>query len=103
VKPEPTKRNFSVRLSDEIIKMLDEIAENTGMNITRNNVIEQAAEWAVRTYRANGNRALTNEDFNSLVEFIQGKANAGAKTQRASASFDSSLSTATKKTSRPAG
>ena len=73
MKPEPTKRNFSVRLSDEIIKMLDEIAENTGMNITRNNVIEQAAEWAVRTYRANGNRALTNEDFNSLIEFIQGK------------------------------
>ena len=83
--------------------MLDEIAENTGLNITRNNVVEQAAEWYVRTYRANGNRALTNEDFTSLIEFIQGKANAGAKTQRASASFDSSLSTATKKTSRRAG
>ena len=53
--------------------MLDEIAENTGLNITRNNVVEQAAEWYVRTYRANGNRALTNEDFNSLIEFIQGK------------------------------
>ena len=100
--PKP-KVQFSIRIPEEVIKLLDEIAENTGLNITRNNVVEQAAEWYVRTYRANGNRALTNEDFNSLIEFIQGKANAGAKTQRASASFDSSLSTATKKTSRKAG
>lgn len=70
--PKP-KVQFSIRIPEEVIKLLDEIAENTGLNITRNNVVEQAAEWYVRTYRANGNRALTNEDFNSLIEFIQGK------------------------------
>ncbi len=83
--------------------MLDEIAENTGMNITRNNVIEQAAEWAVRTYRANGNRALTNDDFNDLVKFIQGKGNAGAKILPASESSASSPLTATIKSSQKAG
>jgi metal-responsive CopG/Arc/MetJ family transcriptional regulator len=100
--PKP-KVQFSIRIPEEVIKLLDEIAENTGLNITRNNVVEQAAEWYVRTYRANGNRALTNEDFTSLIEFIQGKGGAGAKTQRASASFDSSPSTATTKSSRKAG
>lgn len=103
VKEEPAKRNFSVRLPDAVIEMLDEIAANTGMNITRNNVIEQAAEWAVRTYRANGNRALTNEDFDDLVKYIQGKGNAGARTLKASESLGSMHSTATKKASRRAG
>lgn len=68
---EKTKRNFSIRLPDEVIKILDEIAENTGLNITRNNVVEQACEWYVRTYRANGNRALTKDDFEDLARYIQ--------------------------------
>lgn len=100
--PKP-KVQFSIRIPEEVIKLLDEIAENTGLNITRNNVVEQAAEWYVRTYQANGNRALTKSDFDSLIEFIQGKANAGAKILPASESSVSSPSTATKKPSRKAG
>jgi hypothetical protein len=71
VSDEKTKRNFSIRLPDEIIKILDEIVENTGLNITRNNIVEQACEWYVRTYRANGNRALTKTDFENLILYIQ--------------------------------
>ncbi len=116
MKPEPTKRNFSIRLPQEVIELLDEIAENTGLNITRNNVVEQACEWYVRTYRANGDRAMTKSDFESLIEFIQGKEHpqphkggasaqnlAGVKIQKASQNFDSSSSTATKKNYRRAG
>ncbi|MBU6183473.1 MAG: hypothetical protein KGR46_11775 [Verrucomicrobia bacterium] len=62
---------FSVRLPQEIIELLDEIAENTGLNITRNNVVEQACEWYVRTYRANGDRAMTKSDFEELLNFIR--------------------------------
>jgi hypothetical protein len=71
VNQEKTKRNFSIRLPAEVIKILDEIAENTGLNITRNNVVEQACEWYVRTYRANGNRAMTKTDFENLILYIQ--------------------------------
>ena len=53
--------------------MLDEIAENTGLNITRNNVVEQAAEWYVRTYRANGDRALTEADMRDLENYLREK------------------------------
>lgn len=71
MKPEPNKRNFSIRLPEDVIQLLDEIASNTGLNITRNNVVEQACEWYVRTYRANGNRAITREDFEELMQFIK--------------------------------
>ena len=112
-----TKKTFSIRIPDEVIKLLDEIAENTGLNITRNNVVEQACEWYVRTYRANGDRAMTKSDFESLIKFIQGKEHpqphtgggsaqnnsAGVKIQKASQNFDSSSSTATKKNYRWAG
>jgi len=115
VKQEKTKRNFSIRLPEEVITLLDEIAANTGLNITRNNVVEQACEWFVRTYRANGDRSLTEADMRDLEAFLierlaPGKAlpksqpdPAGVKTLRASASFDSTSSTATTKSSHPAG
>jgi hypothetical protein len=115
VKQEKTKRNFSIRLPEKVITLLDEIAANTGLNITRNNIVEQACEWFVRTYRANGNRSLTEADMRDLETFLierlaSGKALpksqpdlAGVKTLRASASFDSTSSTATTKSSHPAG
>jgi hypothetical protein len=71
VNQEKNKRNFSIRLPEEVIALLDEIADNTGLNITRNNVVEQACEWYVRTYRANGNRALTKDDFEDLALYIR--------------------------------
>ena len=73
MKEEKTKRNFSIRLPEEVIALLDEIAANTGLNITRNNVVEQACEWFVRTYRANGNRALTEADMRDLEIYLKGK------------------------------
>jgi predicted transcriptional regulator len=73
VKEEKTKRNFSIRLPEEVIALLDEIASNTGLNITRNNVVEQACEWFVRTYRANGNRALTEADMRNLETYLKEK------------------------------
>jgi hypothetical protein len=73
VKEEKTKRNFSIRLPEEVIALLDEIAANTGLNITRNNVVEQACEWFVRTYRANGNRALTEADMCDLETYLKEK------------------------------
>jgi hypothetical protein len=71
VKSTKPKTQFSIRLPEEVIALLDEIAENTGLNITRNNVVEQACEWYVRTYRANGNRALTKDDFEDLALYIR--------------------------------
>jgi hypothetical protein len=109
------KTQFSVRLPEEVITLLDEIAANTGLNITRNNVVEQACEWFVRTYRANGDRSLTEADMRDLEAFLierlaPGKAllksqpdSAGVKTLRASASLDSTPSTATTKSSHTAG
>jgi hypothetical protein len=73
VKQEKTKRNFSIRLPEEVIALLDEIAANTGLNITRNNVVEQACEWFVRTYRANGNRSLTEADMLDLETYLKEK------------------------------
>ena len=73
MKEEKTKRNFSIRLPEEVIALLDEIASNTGLNITRNNVVEQACEWFVRTYRANGNRALTAADMLDLETYLKEK------------------------------
>ena len=73
MKEEKTKRNFSIRLPEEVIALLDEIASNTGLNITRNNVVEQACEWFVRTYRANGNRALTEADMRDLETHLKEK------------------------------
>ena len=73
MKQEKTKRNFSIRLPEEVIALLDEIAANTGLNITRNNVVEQACEWFVRTYRANGNRSLTEADMLDLETYLKEK------------------------------
>jgi hypothetical protein len=73
VKEDKTKRNFSIRLPEEVIALLDEIAANTGLNITRNNVVEQSCEWFVRTYRANGNRTLTEADMRDLEKFLAEK------------------------------
>ncbi len=67
------KTQFSVRLPEEVIALLDEIAANTGLNITRNNVVEQACEWFVRTYRANGNRSLTEADMLDLETYLKEK------------------------------
>lgn len=73
VKQEKNKRNFSIRLPEDVIALLDEIAANTGLNITRNNVVEQACEWFVRTYQSNGNRALTEADMRDLENYLREK------------------------------
>jgi predicted transcriptional regulator len=73
VKQTKPKTQFSVRLPEEVIALLDEIAANTGLNITRNNVVEQSCEWFVRTYRANSNRTLTEADMRDLEKFLAEK------------------------------
>jgi len=86
VKQEKTKRNFSIRLPEKVITLLDEIAANTGLNITRNNIVEQACEWFVRTYRANGNRSLTEADMRDLEAFLIEKLASGKTTPQDNAS-----------------
>lgn len=99
---------FSIRLPDDVINLLDEIAENTGLGITRNNVVEQACDWYVRTYRANGNRAITGEDFEDLMLYIRDRSGlpfrmAAEATASGSVSPEPGSSTARKPVRYPKG
>ena len=64
--------NFSIRLDDETISSLDEIASEC--KVKRSNVIDWALEAYVELFKANGERMLTTSDMEFVLKSIREKA-----------------------------
>ncbi len=68
-----SRRNFSIRLPDDVIATLDKLALQVGFGITRNNIIESACEWYVLQCRANSGRPMMEIDQQDVIAYIRSK------------------------------
>ncbi len=68
-------KHFSVRLDDDVIESLDEIADEC--RVKRANVIDWACEAYTQFAKENGGRMLTATDLEIIIDYIKTRAAGG--------------------------
>lgn len=68
--------NFNIRVPDETIAALDELAAEC--KVTRSDVIRWSMDAYIELFKANGMRMLTLSDLDSVIDYVRVRSQGGA-------------------------